>query len=42
MHTAAHEPSGTEDMREAMADARSLFEALVTERPVSPPLQRRT
>ncbi|WP_406163049.1 hypothetical protein OG806_44665 [Streptomyces sp. NBC_00882] len=37
MHTVAHEPSGTEDMREVMADARSLFEALVTEQPVSPP-----
>ena len=37
MHTAAHEPSGTEDMREVMVDARCLFEALVTEQPVSPP-----
>lgn len=31
MHTAARGQSGTEEMREAMVEARSLFEALVTE-----------
>ncbi|MER5663445.1 hypothetical protein [Streptomyces mirabilis] len=31
MHTAAHGQSGTEEIREAMVAARSLFEALVTE-----------
>ncbi|WP_326666135.1 hypothetical protein [Streptomyces canus] len=36
MHTAAHEPSGTEDMREAMVEAGSLFEALVSEHPAGP------
>jgi hypothetical protein len=37
MHTAAHGPSGTEDMREAMVESRSLFEALVTGQPATPP-----
>ncbi|QEU90786.1 hypothetical protein [Streptomyces kanamyceticus] len=32
-HTAARGQSGTEEMREAMIGARSLFEALVTEQP---------
>ncbi|MFI7404975.1 hypothetical protein ACIBW9_31620 [Streptomyces sp. NPDC049541] len=37
MHTAAHGPSGTEDMREAMVESRSLFEALVTGQPATRP-----
>lgn len=36
MHTAAGGRSGTEEMREAMVEARSLFEALVTEQPTAP------
>ncbi|MGW0761820.1 hypothetical protein ACWD1Y_36025 [Streptomyces sp. NPDC002814] len=36
MHTAARGHSGTEEMREAMVEARSLFEALVTERRADP------
>ena len=36
MHTAARGQSGTEEMREAMVEARSLFEALVTEQPDDP------
>ncbi|MFD6996727.1 hypothetical protein ACFWA5_10695 [Streptomyces mirabilis] len=34
MHAAARDQSGTEEMREAMVEARSLFEALVAERQV--------
>jgi hypothetical protein len=34
MHTAARGQSGTEEMREAMVEARNLFEALVTERAI--------
>lgn len=34
MHTAGRGQSGTEEMREAMVEARSLFEALVAEQPV--------
>lgn len=37
MHAAARGQSGTEEMREAMVEARSLFEALVTEQPADPP-----
>ncbi|MWA08252.1 hypothetical protein [Streptomyces sp. BA2] len=33
MHTAARGQSGTEEMREAMVEARGLFEALVTAQP---------
>lgn len=33
VHTAARVQSGTEEMREAVIEARSLFEALVTEQP---------
>ncbi|MFC7266466.1 MULTISPECIES: hypothetical protein [Streptomyces] len=36
MHTAARGQSGTEEMREAMVEARSLFKALVTEQPADP------
>ncbi|MDO0934390.1 hypothetical protein QQY66_22915 [Streptomyces sp. DG2A-72] len=36
MHTAARGQSGTEEMREAMVEARSLFEALVAEQPADP------
>ncbi|MFF4257020.1 hypothetical protein ACFY1L_38145 [Streptomyces sp. NPDC001663] len=36
MHAAARDQSGTEEMREAMVEARSLFEALVTEQPADP------
>jgi len=36
MHTAARDQSGTEEMREAMVEARSLFEALVIEQPANP------
>ncbi|MFD9324722.1 hypothetical protein [Streptomyces sp. NPDC060065] len=36
MHTATSGQSGTEEMREAMVEARSLFEALVTEQPNDP------
>ncbi|MGW3407576.1 hypothetical protein [Streptomyces sp. NPDC000888] len=36
MHMAASGQSGTEEMREAMVEARSLFEALVTEQPNDP------
>ncbi|RPF37353.1 hypothetical protein [Streptomyces sp. TLI_185] len=36
MHTAARGQSGTEEMREAMVEARSLFEALVREQPADP------
>ncbi|MCX5334287.1 MULTISPECIES: hypothetical protein [unclassified Streptomyces] len=34
VHTAARGQSGTEEMREAMVEARSLFEALVTEQAI--------
>jgi hypothetical protein len=37
IHAAARGQSGTEEMREAMVEARSLFEALVTEQPADPP-----
>jgi hypothetical protein len=40
MHTAARGRSGTEEMREAMVEARSLFEALVTEQPDDPASDR--
>ncbi|GAA0443105.1 hypothetical protein ABZ951_26395 [Streptomyces sp. NPDC046215] len=40
MHTAARGQSGTEEMREAMIGARSLFEALVTEQPGDPDRRR--
>ncbi|MFC8194124.1 hypothetical protein ACFUTV_01905 [Streptomyces sp. NPDC057298] len=33
MHTAARGGSGTEEIREALVDARSLFEALIAEQP---------
>ncbi|MER6180948.1 hypothetical protein [Streptomyces sp. NPDC001652] len=33
MHTAARDQSGTEEMREAMVEARSLFEALIAGQP---------
>ncbi|WP_406439618.1 hypothetical protein [Streptomyces sp. NBC_01613] len=33
MHRAARDRSGTEEMREAMVEARGLFEALVSEQP---------
>ncbi|GGO45704.1 hypothetical protein [Streptomyces lasiicapitis] len=36
LHTAARSQNGTEKMREAMIEARSLFEALVTEQPADP------
>ncbi|WP_330309074.1 MULTISPECIES: hypothetical protein [unclassified Streptomyces] len=36
MHAAARDQSGTEEMREAMVEARSLFEALVGEQPADP------
>ncbi|WP_369273527.1 hypothetical protein AB5J55_29450 [Streptomyces sp. R11] len=36
MHAAARGQSDTEEMREAMVEARSLFEALVTEQPSRP------
>ncbi|WP_369171229.1 hypothetical protein AB5J49_26535 [Streptomyces sp. R28] len=36
MHTAARGQSSTEEMRKAMIEARSLFEALVTEQPAAP------
>ncbi|TRO55627.1 hypothetical protein [Streptomyces sp. IB201691-2A2] len=36
MHTAARGQSGTEEMREAMVEARSLFEVLVAEQPADP------
>ncbi|MFC7259254.1 MULTISPECIES: hypothetical protein [Streptomyces] len=36
MHAAARDQSGTEEMREAMVEARSLFEALVSEQPADP------
>jgi hypothetical protein len=36
MHTAARDQSGTEGKREAMVEARSLFEDLVTEQPTDP------
>ncbi|MHA5054388.1 hypothetical protein [Streptomyces sp. SD15] len=36
MHAAARDQSGTEEMREAMVEARGLFEALVGERPDDP------
>ncbi|MEV6171360.1 hypothetical protein AB0L99_24375 [Streptomyces sp. NPDC051954] len=36
MHTAARDQSGTEEMREAMVEARSLFEALIAEQPADP------
>ncbi|MFE2566912.1 hypothetical protein [Streptomyces mirabilis] len=41
MHAAARDQSGTEEMREAMVEARSLFEALVAERRVDPDRRRR-
>ncbi|MFF7050527.1 hypothetical protein ACFY94_19390 [Streptomyces griseorubiginosus] len=37
MHTAALGRSGTEDMREAMVESRSLFEALVSGQPATHP-----
>ncbi|QDQ09430.1 hypothetical protein [Streptomyces spectabilis] len=40
MHTAARGQCGTEEMREAMIGARSLFEALVTEQPADPGRRR--
>lgn len=40
MHAAARDRSGTEEMREAMVEARSLFEALVAERQVDPDRRR--
>jgi len=36
MHAAARDHSGTEEMREAMVEARGLFEALVSEQPADP------
>ncbi|MGI3200575.1 hypothetical protein ACRJ4W_22830 [Streptomyces sp. GLT-R25] len=36
MHRAARDQSGTEEMREAMVEARGLFEALVTEQSADP------
>ena len=36
MHAAARDQSGTEEMREAMVEARGLFEALVGEQPADP------
>ncbi|MFF2127339.1 hypothetical protein ACFVW1_18405 [Streptomyces olivochromogenes] len=41
MHAAARDQSGTEEMREAMVEARSLFEALVAERQVDADRRRR-
>ncbi|MFJ8949883.1 hypothetical protein ACIRJS_01565 [Streptomyces sp. NPDC102340] len=40
MHTAARSRAGTEEIREAMLEARSLFEALVSEQPTDPPRSR--
>jgi hypothetical protein len=40
MHTAARGQSGTEEMREAMVEARSLFEALVFDQPAAPDRRR--
>ena len=40
MHTAAHGQSGTEEMREAMVQARNLFEELATEQPADPDSDR--
>jgi hypothetical protein len=40
MHKAARDQSGTEEMREAMVEARSLFEALVIEQPAAPDRRR--
>jgi hypothetical protein len=40
MHAAARDRSGTEEMREAMVEARGLFEALVAERQVDPDRRR--
>ncbi|MFC7262379.1 hypothetical protein [Streptomyces lutosisoli] len=40
MHAAARDQSGTEEMREAMVESRSLFEALVIERPADPDRHR--
>jgi hypothetical protein len=36
MHAAARDQSGTEEMREAMVEARGLFAALVSEQPADP------
>ncbi|MEV7884021.1 hypothetical protein ACWD3I_10935 [Streptomyces sp. NPDC002817] len=41
MHTAARDRSGTEEMREAMVEARSLFEALVAEQTTGSTSDRR-
>jgi len=35
MHAAARGQSSTEEMREALVEAQSLFEALVTEQPAA-------
>jgi hypothetical protein len=40
MHTAARDERGTEEMREAMVEARGLFEALVFEQPAVPDQRR--
>lgn len=40
MHAAARDQSGTEEMREAMVEARGLFEALVSEQPADPDRRR--
>ncbi|MEU9896047.1 hypothetical protein ACIBCS_01255 [Streptomyces phaeochromogenes] len=40
MHRAARDQSGTEEMREAMVEARGLFEALVTEQSAAPDRRR--
>ncbi|MFJ1607989.1 hypothetical protein ACIOHS_32095 [Streptomyces sp. NPDC088253] len=40
MHAAARDQSGTEEMREAMVEARSLFQALVAEQQVDPDRRR--
>ncbi|GAX48766.1 hypothetical protein [Streptomyces olivochromogenes] len=41
IHAAARDQSGTEEMREAMVEARSLFEALAAERQVDADRRRR-
>lgn len=40
MHAAARDQSGTEEMREAMVEARGLFQALVGEQPADPDRRR--
>ena len=40
LHAAARDQSGTEEMREAMVEARSLFESLVAEQQVDPNRRR--